>query len=129
MSELKKENLDQIVTLTRQPDENEEEIVSLTPRAINKLKEACEAEGVLYGIRIFVQGGGCAGYTYGLDFEKQGRDSDRIFEQDGVKVYIDPISAMQLEGVILDYVMGLSGTGFKFNNPSKTTCGCGSSFG
>jgi iron-sulfur cluster assembly accessory protein len=112
-------------------DEDEDDFpLSLTPKAIEMVKEAMVAEKLDgHGLRIFVQGGGCAGFQYGLDFENAGRpgDFETVFE--GLKVFVDPMSAMHLEGTVIDYVMGISGAGFKFNNPNaKTTCGCGSSF-
>ena len=109
---------------------DEEPPLMLTPKAVEMVKEAMEAENLVgHGLRVFVQGGGCSGFQYGLDFDDAPRvgDFEMVFE--GLTVYCDPISAMHLEGTSIDYVMGISGAGFKFNNPSaKTTCGCGSSF-
>src|SRR6266540_2155016 len=82
-----------------------------------------------YGIRVGVMGGGCAGFQYSMDFEKEAKDGDVTFDLEGVKVFVDPMSSMYLQGVTIDYVVGLQGAGFKFNNPNaRTTCGCGSSF-
>lgn len=113
--------------------DGEEPPLELTPKAIEKVKEALEAEkedGNEFGaLRVFVQGGGCAGFQYGLDFDNDPRACDFEMYFDGLKVYVDAISAMHLEGTVIDHVMGISGAGFKFNNPhAKTTCGCGSSF-
>jgi iron-sulfur cluster assembly accessory protein len=104
--------------------------VSLTAKAIEMVKDAMEREGLHeYGIRVGVMGGGCAGFQYSMDFEKEPREGDVAFVQEGVKLYIDPMSSMYLQGVTIDYVVGLQGAGFKFNNPNaRTTCGCGSSF-
>ena len=67
---------------------------------------------------------------YGLDFGKDHDTDDVVFEQDGLQVFVDPISADYLHGTVIDYVTGLHGSGFKFNNPMAVrTCGCGSSFG
>jgi len=109
---------------------NEEPPVLMTPKAIEMVKEAMAAEKLdNHGLRVFVQGGGCSGFQYGLDFDEDAKFGDFEMTFDGLKVLIDPISAMHLEGTSIDYVMGISGAGFKFNNPSaKTTCGCGSSF-
>ena len=64
-----------------------------------------------------------------MDFENAPKDGDQVYEQDGLKVYVDPMSSMYLQGVNIDYIVGLQGAGFKFNNPSaKNTCGCGQSF-
>lgn len=104
--------------------------VSLTEKAIEMVKDAIEREGLHgHGIRIGVMGGGCAGFQYSMDFEKDAKETDLAFEQDGIKIFLDPMSSMYLQGVTVDYVVGLQGAGFKFSNPSaKTTCGCGSSF-
>jgi iron-sulfur cluster assembly accessory protein len=109
---------------------DEEPPINLTPKAIEMVKEAMEAEKLEgHGLRVYVQGGGCAGFQYGLDFDNAARPGDFEMQFDGLTVYVDPISAMHLEGTEIDYVMGISGAGFKFNNPTaKTTCGCGSSF-
>jgi iron-sulfur cluster assembly accessory protein len=104
--------------------------VTLTAKAVEMVKNAMAQENLQgYGIRVGVVGGGCSGFQYSMDFENQPKDGDVAFEQDGVKVYVDPMSSMYLQGVTIDYVVGLQGAGFKFNNPSaKNTCGCGSSF-
>jgi iron-sulfur cluster assembly accessory protein len=104
--------------------------VSLTAKAIEMVKDAMEREGLHeYGIRVGVMGGGCAGFQYSMDFEKEPREGDAAFVQEGVKLYVDPMSSMYLQGVTIDYVVGLQGAGFKFINPNaRTTCGCGSSF-
>jgi iron-sulfur cluster assembly accessory protein len=109
---------------------DEEPPISLTPKAIEMVKEAMEAEKLEgHGLRVYVQGGGCAGFQYGLDFDNAARPGDFEMKFGGLTVFVDPISAMHLEGTVIDYVMGISGAGFKFNNPNaKTTCGCGSSF-
>ena len=110
-------------------NEAEEPVVRLTERAIIAAKAFMDEPEVRGdGLRVGVRGGGCAGYQYVLDFS-DGRDNDFVYEQGGLRIYVDPISAMHLEGTTIDYVMGLAGAGFKFMNPSaKTTCGCGSSF-
>ena len=105
--------------------------VLLTPKAVEMIKITREQEGIdpSHGLRIAVRGGGCSGFEYALDFENEARDSDWIYEQSGLTVYVDAISARYLEGTTIDYVMGMAGAGFKFNNPqARGTCGCGSSF-
>ena len=91
---------------------------------------AIEAEGEQGdGLRVSVVGGGCSGYQYNLDFDKGGRPGDLEMIWGDIKVFLDPISAGYLRGTTVDYVSGLNGTGFKFENPNaKRTCGCGSSF-
>ncbi len=104
--------------------------IVLTPKAVEMVKSAMEQEGIRdHGIRVGVVGGGCSGFQYSMDFEKQPVDGDLTFEQEGIKFYVDPMSSMYLQGVTIDYVQGLQGAGFKFVNPNaKNTCGCGSSF-
>jgi iron-sulfur cluster assembly accessory protein len=104
--------------------------VVLTAKAVEMVKNAMAQENLQgYGIRVGVVGGGCSGFQYSMDFENQARDGDLSFEQDGVKLFMDPMSSMYLQGVTVDYVVGLQGAGFKFSNPNaKSTCGCGSSF-
>ena len=81
-----------------------------------------------YALRLKVQGGGCSGFSYDLYFD-QAQETDRPFEVKGVKLICDEMSLMYLLGTEIDYVEGLHGAGFKFNNPNvKSTCGCGSSF-
>jgi iron-sulfur cluster assembly accessory protein len=74
-------------------------------------------------------GGGCSGFQYSMDFENEPKEGDVVYEQDGLKYFVDPMSSMYLQGVTVDYIQGLQGAGFKFNNPNaRNTCGCGSSF-
>jgi iron-sulfur cluster insertion protein len=104
--------------------------LTLTDKAVEMVKDAMQREGLAgYGIRIGVMGGGCSGFQYSMDFESAPKDGDVTLEQEGVKLYVDAMSSMYLQGVTVDYVVGLQGAGFKFNNPNaKSTCGCGSSF-
>ena len=80
-------------------------------------------------LRVFVAGGGCSGYQYGMTLEEEGMEGDQNFEVNGVKVIIDPRSAEHLEGANIDFVDNLMGGGFKIDNPNaKSSCGCGHSF-
>ena len=89
------------------------------------IEEASQKEG----IRIAVLGGGCAGFTYDMDFEDEAREDDLVNEQHGWNVYVDTMSLCYVDNVTVDYVESLSFTGFHFDNPNaKNTCGCGSSF-
>jgi iron-sulfur cluster assembly accessory protein len=108
----------------------DERPIHLTAKAVEAVKNAIQQEGKPGdGLRVSVVGGGCSGYQYNLDFEQEPRMDDLTLEFDGVNIFVDPISAGYLKGTLIDYVSGLSGTGFKFNNPNaKRTCGCGSSF-
>jgi iron-sulfur cluster assembly accessory protein len=104
--------------------------VTLTEKAVEMVKDAMQREGLTgHGIRIGVMGGGCSGFQYSMDFETAAKDGDVTLEQDGIRLFVDAMSSMYLQGVTVDYVVGLQGAGFKFNNPNaKSTCGCGSSF-
>jgi iron-sulfur cluster assembly accessory protein len=104
--------------------------VTFTQKAVDMVRAAIEQEGLAgHGIRIGVAGGGCSGFQYTMDFENDPKDGDTVLDQDGLKLFVDPMSAMYLQGVTVDYVQGLQGAGFKFINPNaKNTCGCGSSF-
>ncbi|HEY7219437.1 MAG TPA: iron-sulfur cluster assembly accessory protein [Candidatus Binatia bacterium] len=80
-------------------------------------------------LRVGVTDGGCSGFSYRLDFDKERKADDTILELDGVTVYVDSTSAPYLAGTVIDFVAGLHGGGFKFSNPNATaTCGCGTSF-
>jgi iron-sulfur cluster assembly accessory protein len=116
---------------TPEPTLPEPPAVALTSKAVEMVKLTREQEGMdaSYGLRVAVMGGGCSGFQYALDFEPTGRDTDNVFVVDGLTVFVDPVSARYLEGVTIDYVFGMHGAGFKFNNPKATgTCGCGHSF-
>lgn len=105
-------------------------LIGLTPLAASKVNEIREAEAIEaeMGLRLRVVGGGCAGFSYDLYFDTP-TEVDQQFELQGVKVVVDEMSLMYLVGTEIDYVEGLSGAGFKFQNPNvKSTCGCGSSF-
>jgi iron-sulfur cluster insertion protein len=106
-------------------------MIQLSERARDKVREIQKAESLEnQGLRVRVIGGGCSGFTYDLFFDDEiNQDVDEVFEAHGIPVYIDMMSLTYLEGTEIDYVEGLYGAGFKFNNPAaKSTCGCGSSF-
>jgi iron-sulfur cluster assembly accessory protein len=104
--------------------------ISLTPNAIAKVKEIMAQQNPLpSGLRVGVVGGGCSGFSYSMSFENNAGMMDKVFDMDGLKVYVDATSIMYLNGCTVDYVETLEGAGFKFENPNvKSTCGCGSSF-
>jgi iron-sulfur cluster insertion protein len=111
-------------------EEQKPEMVALSPKAAEKVKEIKTAEGIedSYGLRLRVVGGGCSGFSYDLYFD-QVTEIDRTFDSHGVKLVVDQMSLQYLMGTEIDYVEGLQGAGFKFGNPNvKSTCGCGSSF-
>jgi iron-sulfur cluster insertion protein len=105
-------------------------MVVFTEKALEKITDMAPADKADdRGIRVMVLGGGCAGFTYDMDFEVEPREDDLITKQHGWDVYIDPMSLCYMENVIIDYVESLSFSGFHFDNPdAKSTCGCGSSF-
>ncbi|HSR42430.1 MAG TPA: iron-sulfur cluster assembly accessory protein, partial [Longimicrobiales bacterium] len=81
------------------------------------------------GLRVAVLPGGCSGFQYGLNIEEAPEVDDEILEQAGVKIFVDPFSAQYLDGVEIDYVTSMMGSGFSFRNPNAVGgCGCGSSF-
>lgn len=104
--------------------------IDLTSKAGDMVKQAMIQEKLEnHGLRVGVIGGGCSGLQYLLDFTPAPSDADFVSEQHGVPVYIDPFSAAHLRGTTIDYVDGLQGAGFKFENPNVSrACGCGSSF-
>ena len=105
-------------------------IVLITDIASKKIAEIRQAEAIEgnMSLRLRVVGGGCAGFSYDLYFDDK-TEVDRAFGVNGVEVVVDEMSLMYLVGTQVDYVEGLQGAGFKFNNPNvKSTCGCGSSF-
>jgi iron-sulfur cluster assembly accessory protein len=105
-------------------------LVALSDKAAEKVTEIRKEENIedTYALRLKVQGGGCSGFSYDLYFD-QAQETDRSFDVKGVKLICDEMSLMYLVGTEIDYVEGLHGAGFKFQNPNvKSTCGCGSSF-
>ena len=103
--------------------------LTVTEKAAAKVKEAITKEGKKDAIlRLYVSGGGCSGFQYGLAFDSK-KDDDCVVENHGVKVLVDSESAKYVEGAEIDYVESVMGEGFKINNPNATeTCGCGHSF-
>jgi len=106
--------------------------LQLTERAIKRIRVAIAKEGVSPeegGLRLGVMGGGCSGLSYSIKFDTRPRERDRIYEFDGVRVFVDPKSFLYLHGMTLDYEETLMRQGFNFINPNSTrSCGCGSSF-
>ena len=105
--------------------------IMLTEKAKDKVKEILlDQPETFAGLRIQVVGGGCSGFQYRMGFDKNYNDqNDSIFEFDGLKVFIDKSSLLYMDGSEVDYIEGLHGAGFKFNNPNVSgSCGCGSSF-
>jgi iron-sulfur cluster insertion protein len=107
-------------------------MITVTPTAASKITELLTEENKEgAGLRVFVQGGGCSGFQYGLmiDEGEGAADADEVFVSNGVRLLVDPISVRYLAGAEVDFVDNLSGGGFTIKNPNaKSTCGCGSSF-
>jgi iron-sulfur cluster assembly accessory protein len=104
--------------------------VKLTPKAVEMVRKMRAKEGLAaeQGLRIAVTGGGCSGFQYQLNFDAE-KEGDRVAHFDDVRVLVDEISFPYIAGITLDFVEGLHGAGFKFDNPrASRTCGCGSSF-
>lgn len=106
--------------------------IQLSDHAISKVQSFMEEHGAgkEAGLRVAVLPGGCSGFQYGLNIEDTPEDDDEILDlKEGIRIFVDPFSAQYLEGVEIDYVTTMMGSGFTFNNPAATGgCGCGSSF-
>jgi iron-sulfur cluster assembly protein len=104
-------------------------MIEVTPKAVHKIREAFQKQGVTGGLRLGVLGGGCSGLSYQFKFDVKPRPTDKVFEFDDVKVFVDPKSFIYLDGMTLDYKESLMQSGFEFHNPhAKKSCGCGTSF-
>lgn len=106
------------------------EEVTLLPGAANKLHSLLSERNLAdHGLRVFVAGGGCSGMQYGMAIEREAGEFDAVFEQQGIKIFVDPTSMMYLSGATIDYVDSLMGGGFRIDNPNAvSSCGCGHSF-
>ncbi len=105
-------------------------MIQLTEKAVKKIKDIAEAEGIGHlTVRVGVKGGGCAGFSQDMFFEdRPAKELDEKIEQDGITILIDPVSHQYMENTIIEWVDHLYGAGFKFLNPNVTgSCGCGSS--
>jgi len=105
-------------------------MISLTDKAVQAVSRfISSANKPVAGLRIQVEGGGCSGFKYSMRLEENSGESDALVECGGVTVLIDPSSATMLDGVTVDFVESMEGSGFKFENPNATgACGCGKSF-
>ena len=105
-------------------------VILTTPAAdkVRALMSQPDQEGST-GLRVKVVGGGCSGLSYQIVLERVADEGDQVIESEGVKIYVDPKSALFLNGTQIDYQESLMGSGFAFSNPNATgTCGCGTSF-
>jgi iron-sulfur cluster insertion protein len=105
-------------------------MINVSETAATKIGELLNEEGkVGAGLRVFVQGGGCSGFQYGLMIEEAGGEADQTYESNGVRLFVDPVSISYLNGAEVDFVDTVTGGGFTIKNPNaKSTCGCGQSF-
>lgn len=107
-------------------------MIHLTEKAAEKIRELLAKEGVPAdsgGLRVGVQGGGCSGLTYAMRLETRSRDRDKVFEEYGARLFVDPKSFLYLSNTTLDFEETLLRQGFVFQNPQASrSCGCGSSF-
>ncbi|MFN3394982.1 MAG: HesB/IscA family protein [Candidatus Thermochlorobacter sp.] len=104
--------------------------INLTVGAVNEVRRIMAENKIPegYKLRVGVTGGGCSGMSYALGFDMQ-KEGDDVYVTNGIEVIVDRRHLLYLNGVTVDYVDGLQGRGFTFNNPNATkTCGCGSSF-
>lgn len=105
-------------------------MVILTDAAVSTLEQViARSGGGAKGLRLAVTDGGCAGHKYQMGLEAEAGDDDTVLTFGGVNIYIDALSGPLLAGIVVDYVEGVEGAGFKFDNPNATSsCGCGKSF-
>jgi iron-sulfur cluster assembly accessory protein len=105
--------------------------ITVTATAASEVQRFMSEQGAsdAAGLRVAVLPGGCSGFQYGLNIEDEAQSDDDIFESNGVRLFIDPFSGQYLDGVEIDYVTTMMGSGFTFKNPNAAGgCGCGSSF-
>jgi len=110
--------------------QTETPVVTMTARAADKLKEiVAKQDRTDLALRVYVTPGGCSGFSYGMTFAEGAEEGDVIAEQEGVRVVVDPMSAMYVKGSEIDFVDALMGGGFALRNPNAvSSCGCGQSF-
>src|SRR3982751_6693896 len=115
--------------LQERTQESSADVVSLTAAAAVKIRELMATETDVSVLRVAIEGGGCSGFQYGLGFDHGAQEGDLQFEQEGVKVVVDPYSAPYLKGATVDYLETIQESGFKIDNPNAvSSCGCGHSF-
>jgi len=105
--------------------------LTVTPTAVAEVRKFMGEQGAAEtaGLRVAVLPGGCSGFQYGLNIEDEAQEDDDIIESNGLRLFVDPFSSQYLDGVEIDYVTTMMGSGFTFKNPNATGgCGCGSSF-
>ncbi|MCE2507848.1 MAG: iron-sulfur cluster insertion protein ErpA [Nitrosopumilaceae archaeon] len=110
--------------------EQTQKLITVSDKAATKIKEfMAEEDAKPEYLRVYVQGGGCSGLSYGMGFEKAPDADDLVIEETGVKLLVDSMSLDHLKGANIDYIDSLMGSGFKINNPNVVkSCSCGHSF-
>ncbi len=110
--------------------DNQTAWITMTDAALNQLRELLQKQGqASVGLRVFVQPGGCSGMSYGMGFEDHAEDGDVITDLEGIRLYVDEVSARYVKGAEIDFVDSLMGGGFTVHNPNAvSSCSCGSSF-
>ncbi|MFQ5477484.1 MAG: HesB/IscA family protein [Candidatus Binatia bacterium] len=105
-------------------------LIELTPRAIDRIVEILNDKGLEgYGLRVGVVAGGCSGYEYSVKFVEEPTETDRVYQLDGFRLFVDAEAIEKIAGTVIDYIDGLHGAGLRFSNPQAVnTCGCGTSF-
>jgi len=103
-------------------------MIAITDKAVREIQRKAAEQGRTPHMRAGIRGGGCTGFSYVFDWANEQRDTDHVFEKDGIKLFVDPKSFPYLDGSELDFEKSLMGYGFKWNNPNvKSSCGCGES--
>lgn len=116
--------------IQQSPAETDSPVLTITPTAAQKVRELMAERNLEgYALRVFVQGGGCSGFQYGMAFEDRFFPQDQTIEHDDVRLVIDPTSLSYMRGAEIDFIDSLMGGGFSVNNPNAvSSCGCGHSF-
>ncbi len=112
------------------PEETLTQSITLTQPAANAVREVMSQKNLQgYALRLYISGGGCSGYQYGLALDNNIRPEDSVTELDGIKLIVDELSSKYLQGATVDYVEGMTSSGFKVINPNAiSSCSCGQSF-
>jgi len=106
-------------------------MITLSEKAATELQDLIKSQNKESGaLRVWVAGGGCSGLSYGMALDDaEPEEGDNVYEQNGIKIYVDALSLNYMDGSVVDYVDDVLGGGFKIENPNATSsCGCGSSF-
>jgi iron-sulfur cluster assembly protein len=120
-----------VTTVEEAASEVQAPVITLTQSAAEKLQGLMQEKGLgdAYSLRVFVGGGGCSGFQYGMTFDNNPRDVDIVFAEHGLRVTVDPRSLPYIVGANIDYEDSLMGGGFHIENPNAvSSCGCGNSF-